>query len=337
MANKLGHANTATYTGRELRQLDSPLLAGATSARPLGSRSGVRPGTSTTTASATATVWTVQPFSGIIDFVTAAEAGAYPFAFDAAQTGAVTAAAGSARIDILYVEGNDPAESAGTPLGVSVKYLAGTAGSGVPPTTPARSFVIALINVPASGGGSPTVTWTAPYCAASGAAVWVVDTTRRDAMTWADGDLIWLMSRRAFQVRKASSSEWVTIDTESQVYTPTWTSSGTAPTLGNSTLTGSYVLQGKRVFGSLLFTVGTSGVSGGTGTWRFSLPFTPSARMGLASGIVLSNGVGRAPIAGEIQASTAYVDNLITASQTIEAMSLAANSVLRITFDYDLP
>lgn len=169
MVNTLGHTNTVTYNGRQLRQLDGPMLAGATSARPLGARSGVRPGTPSTTATATSTTWTVQPFAGVIDFVPAAEAGAYPFAFDAVQTGPVTAAAGLSRVDILYVEGNDPAESAGTPIGVSVKYLAGVAnGSGNPPATPARSFVIARINVPASGGGSPTVTWEPPYAVAAG-------------------------------------------------------------------------------------------------------------------------------------------------------------------------
>jgi len=132
-------------------------------------------------------------------------------------------------------------------------------------------------------------------------------------------------------------SGWVPLVRAGGAYTPTWTSSGTAPTLGNSTLTGSYSQVGKHVHGVILFTIGTSGVSGGTGVWRFSLPFTPAATMGVAAGIVLNNGVGRAPLAGEIPASTAYVTNIVTAAQTVEAMSLSASSVIRLAFDFDLP
>jgi hypothetical protein len=159
-----------SYTGRALRQSQSPFLAGATTARPLGALSGVRPGTPSSTVTATSTTWTVNPFAGVIDLQTAAIAGPYTFAFDAAVTGTVTAAGASARIDSLSVRVNDGAESDGTTVAPFVEIVP-TVGTSVAPAVPARSFVIALINVPATGGGSPTVTWNAPYAVAAGATV----------------------------------------------------------------------------------------------------------------------------------------------------------------------
>ena len=63
---------------------------------------------------------------------------------------------------------DDPSESDGSSVpAVTRKYLAGTVAS-TAPATPARSMVVAHINVPISGGGSPTVTWKAPYTVAAG-------------------------------------------------------------------------------------------------------------------------------------------------------------------------
>lgn len=167
-------AGAPSYSGRMLRQTGAPAFAGATSARPLGARSGVRPGTPSSTVTATSTTWTCQPFAGVADVMTAAEASAYGFAFDAVATGAVTAAhATLTRKDIIYVSVADPAESIGATPSVTRKYLAGTAGSGVAPSVPGaeRGFVIAELNVPISGGGAPTVTWVAPYSAGAGAVI----------------------------------------------------------------------------------------------------------------------------------------------------------------------
>ncbi len=164
-------AGSPAYSGRMLRQTLSPLVGGASASRPLGARTGVRPGTSTTTVTATSTTWSCGPFAGVADLETASEAGPYPFAFDAVATGSVTAANASyARVDIIYVQISDPAESDGSSVPSVVRgYLAGTASaSPVAPTPPARSFVIANINVPVSGGGSPSVTWVAPTTVSAG-------------------------------------------------------------------------------------------------------------------------------------------------------------------------
>ena len=168
------------YSGRAARQSSlAPLLAGASATRPLGAASGVRPGTPATTVAATSTTWTVHPFAGIADVETAGEAGPYGFAFDADTTGSVNAAhATLTRWDGIFVCIDDPAESDGSSTPAArVVYVAGNAnatpslgepGAASGPAVPARSVRIARIVVPQSGGGSPSVVWLAPVCAAAG-------------------------------------------------------------------------------------------------------------------------------------------------------------------------
>jgi len=178
-------AGSPLYSGRMLRQTAAVNLAGATSVRPLGARSGVRPGTSTATVTATSTTWFVNPHAGVLDLEVPAEAGPYKYSVDAQVGGTVTAAhATLARVDIVYMRLDDPPEdSSPLPL-VAAGYLAGVAGSGLPPATPARCMVLAWINVPASGGGSPTTTWKALYAVAAGADIPVRTTAERDLITW---------------------------------------------------------------------------------------------------------------------------------------------------------
>jgi len=54
-------------------------------------------------------------------------------------------------------------------------------------------------------------------------------------------------------------------------YTPSWTASGTAPSLGNGTLTGSYKQRGKLVDFRFTLTTGSTSTYG-TGIYRISLP-----------------------------------------------------------------
>lgn len=56
-------------------------------------------------------------------------------------------------------------------------------------------------------------------------------------------------------------------------YTPSWTSSGTAPAVGNGSITGRYAQVGKFVFCTGILTMGST-TTFGTGTWSISLPVT---------------------------------------------------------------
>jgi hypothetical protein len=158
-----------------LRQTSvAPFVVGATDARPLGARSGLRPGITGASAAVNSTSWYVGPIAGIIDAEAANEAGPYAFAIDAASGGAVNAAdSTNPRLDGLYVQMSDPAEGDGSSVpSVKVLYAAGTAAaSPTLPTTPARSFLIVQLNIPKSGGGTPSYTWVAPYLAAAGGAL----------------------------------------------------------------------------------------------------------------------------------------------------------------------
>lgn len=79
---------------------------------------------------------------------------------------------------------------------------------------------------------------------------------------------------------KALGDAWVS-------YTPAWTSSGTAPALGNGTIVGaSQVVGPKTLDFYILLTMGST-TTYGTGTYRFSLPVTAAAR-GAGAGMNLA-------------------------------------------------
>jgi hypothetical protein len=163
-----------TFTALQGRNQFAAAMAGATAARPLGGITGVRPGTPVTTIGIVSqTVWSIAtPFSGYIDLEGSTTNSGYFFTVPVnAAAGAIAAAAGSVRVDLIYGQINDPNTgdgSGGTPR-VTVDIQTGVPGAGVPALTAARAFVISQINVPISGGGLPTVTWVANVTAAAGA------------------------------------------------------------------------------------------------------------------------------------------------------------------------
>ena len=66
------------------------------------------------------------------------------------------------------------------------------------------------------------------------------------------------------ELRLALSPTW-------QDYTPAWTTSGTAPAIGNGSLAGRYRIVGKTVHFSIAAVFGSTSTYG-TGGWTFSLP-----------------------------------------------------------------
>jgi hypothetical protein len=61
-----------------------------------------------------------------------------------------------------------------------------------------------------------------------------------------------------------AGSDWLS-------YTPTWTSTGTAPTLGNGTITGQYRRVGDSIDVIIKFVSGSTSTAG-TGKWQFTIP-----------------------------------------------------------------
>lgn len=211
--------------GRGLRQTSVGVpLAGATAARPLGVRSGVRPGTPSFTVTVSGKIVNVAPHAGVIDGQTAAEAGGYEYSSDAVvpvQTN-LTQDASNPRVDLVSVQVSDPSESDGTSVAaVQFVYTQGIAAaaplapgdSGSSVAAPARSFPLARINVPRSGGGNPTVSWVAPYLTAAGG-VLPVDTLAnlkqiagafgQTAVVWGDAT----SGANAFYGWNATANRW---------------------------------------------------------------------------------------------------------------------------------
>lgn len=155
-------------TGEMLRNTLGALVT-KPSSRPIGAVSGVIPGAPVAAiVTATSSTWTVNPFQAILDLEASAAAGPYLASVSTVQTGTVAAANSYARIDLLSLTLADPAEGDGTTTpGLSITYTVGGSG-GTAPATPARSFAFAQISVPATGGGSPSTTWVAPFTVAAG-------------------------------------------------------------------------------------------------------------------------------------------------------------------------
>ena len=63
-------------------------------------------------------------------------------------------------------------------------------------------------------------------------------------------------------------------------YTPSWSTPGTQPSIGDGTLSGAYKQIGKTVFVRVRLVFGTT-TTGGTGDWQFGLPVSASSAAGV--------------------------------------------------------
>jgi hypothetical protein len=76
----------------------------------------------------------------------------------------------------------------------------------------------------------------------------------------------------------------------SETYTPTWSSSGVQPAIGNGTLSARYFRLQKLLFIEMFWQAGTT-TTFGTGAYAFSLPSGITARAGLNG--FMSRGISR--------------------------------------------
>lgn len=89
--------------------------------------------------------------------------------------------------------------------------------------------------------------------------------------TWTDGSTV-LNNARLQAIYAAIESGWA-LDT----YTPTWTASSVNPSLGNGTVTGSYInIGGKCVVFAAKIAMGST-TTYGTGQYAVSLPLTANS------------------------------------------------------------
>lgn len=149
-------AGSPSYDATDLRRVDA--LIGMTDGNPLGAQSGIRPGGGgyTTTLSGS----TINVNAGVAELYVS-NVGMYRVAMTSAWSGTLTAAdATYTRIDLVYLRvWDDDVDGSGLRQG-DVVYLAGTpSATPVAPTPPGSAMYmpLATITVPASGGGSATV------------------------------------------------------------------------------------------------------------------------------------------------------------------------------------
>ncbi|MFF4246214.1 hypothetical protein ACFYY2_17350 [Streptomyces sp. NPDC001822] len=206
--------NTLTLDGAELRRVDSMLVMGDGTA--LGSRGGVRPGDPGLTVTLAGSVINVS--AGVAAVYRSGQ-GVYRAALPSSVSpGSVTAAhATLARVDLVYLRIWDTDIDASGLRQADPVYLAGTPSSTPVAPTPAGTVIylpLATISVPASGGGSPSVSTTVrPVTVAPGGILPAQTTTPANPYTgqvWHDGaDL---------KVWNGSS-----VDTYAKVRTVAWT------------------------------------------------------------------------------------------------------------------
>jgi hypothetical protein len=106
---------------------------------------------------------------------------------------------------------------------------------------------------------------------------------------------------------EAVDTDVQTIVADWSSYTPVWSSSGTAPALGNGTLTGKYKRVGDTVHIRIVLLLGTTSTVG-SGTYRFSLPV--AGKNNSLMPMVFKDGSARYSGTCEIVAETTTGDNM---------------------------
>lgn len=126
-------------------------------------------------------------------------------------------------------------------------------------------------------------------------------------------------------------------------YTPTWTSSGTAPNIQNGTITGRYQKYGRTVLCEINMVAGST-TTYGSGNYNWSLPFT-AANAGISVvGTAQLLGVARwngaiviSPNAGNCSAFLPVASNDTRTNFMTATVpeTLAANAQVRLAFTYE--
>jgi hypothetical protein len=264
----------STYTARQDRQSASGLwLPGATG---LQVRPGVRPGAGLDVTLVGTTI-TVTAGTAVVQSAASAIAGAYRAWLDASATLTLTAANSSnPRVDLVYLRVRDTDEDGSGFRDCAPQYVVGTAAaSPSAPTIPGGTsgVVLALISVPKSGTGSPTVSYTErQYTVASGGILPVTSATEI-----ASGGLYTGQTR--YNTLTNVLETWTGTVWRPQgafnAFTPVWAASSIAPILGNGAFRTMWSRVGDIVtwWGDL--TLGST-TNGGSGIWTFTIP-VPSA------------------------------------------------------------
>jgi hypothetical protein len=199
------------YTAAELRQ--AMALGGVWGGRDLGARQGVRPGGTQWQVSLAGATLTVNPGVGLVDPGLTTPQGPYWVALPAAETHTLTPAhATSPRKDILVVRVYDTDEDASGLREARSEYVAGVpAPSPAEPAVPTGAVKVALVDVPAQGGGNPAVTQAAPFIAAPGGVLLFRSATDQAAAVTHEGQVAYRLDTDRMVVWNGAA--WVALAT----------------------------------------------------------------------------------------------------------------------------
>lgn len=126
-------------------------------------------------------------------------------------------------------------------------------------------------------------------------------------------------------------------------YTPTWTSSGTAPAIGNGTLLGRYMKIGRTVICHINMTTGSLSTYG-TGNYNWSLPVQAAnagaSIVGSAHLLGVDRWVGQIVISPNASNCSAFLPISATNTRTdfmtnSRPETIAAGAQVRLTFVYE--
>jgi len=151
---------------------------------------------------------------------------------------------GGAVTNLGYIPARDTDQPGDYPLGISIGYISGNAG-----TTWPASYATIMTIVP----GTPNRTMQTLNSVNSGVSYQRMGAS---ATSWAS----W------YRTDKARDTDWT-------VYTPTFNTTGTAPDLGNGTIQGIYSRVNNVIHYEIKFSRGTTTTFGSGYLW-FSLPIT---------------------------------------------------------------
>lgn len=106
-------------------------------------------------------------------------------------------------------------------------------------------------------------------------------------------------------------------------HAPTWTTTGTAPAIGNGTLTARYKALDASTYLYYLNLIAGSTTTFGTGTWSFNLPITPvTGRRQILAGHILDSGTDNKLAATTMTGGTASIPDI-----TAEGANVVTNTV----------
>lgn len=202
-----------SYTGQDMRRIQSGLLQRGDASGGFAARPGVFPNASTTGhVSVSGTTWTVQPRTVVVNHATA---GPYLVAF-AGDSGSLDPADGTnPRIDGLDLQVRDDDEDASGFRDSRIVYVPGTpASSPVAPAVTTSSERLATILVPAGGTPDPSINTGPRFTVARGGVVPVADSTAYPGSGGRyEGLLLWNSATDQLVVNMNAGATWQVLST----------------------------------------------------------------------------------------------------------------------------